>query len=575
MTVRRRFGILMAVVALAGCGGGGGSAPSGGIPTAPGPGSGSTPPPPPPPTTGIARITIAEPLTTSAAARAVREQTRRPSHLPASTQTILVAANGSAGVSFPYSATGPTCVNGSGVKTCTFDATVPAGNDTLVVQAVGASGRVLSTATAQVTITATLTVVPIALLGVPAGAGVKLAQRTSPVGTPTSIPIAVTAQDADNNPIVGTYATPISLVDSDTSGHTSISNAVTSSTSTVSLVYDGKPVNARVSYPGVPTGGDLFASSLPVHEFTSPSGQVTATNAGNGTIVLGSDGAMWFGEQNGIGRVDTSGAITEYPTAQPQQLVRGPDDAVWFTTVYDRITQVSGELCRVAPNGTVTKFGRGYGLRITVGADGNFWIIDGRQYVTRVTTAGVATLFGVTGPAGAYSVTADIATAPDGNLWIFDAGGRIYIVSTAGTQLGTIDMHVPTTSDFYGARSTFGADGAFWLSTQSGFYRVTSGGAVSNFTQFPGTLASTSGGLGGQAPILSASDANMWSTGTWLFGLPTMFRESNGLVLALPLPPAVSQPPFGGTTPVGIANGPNGSIWYVRGNSVGWFTPPG
>ena len=54
-----------------------------------------------------------------------------------------------------------------------------------------------------------------------------------------------------------------------------------------------------------------------------------------------------------------------------------------------------------------------------------------------------------------------------------------------------------------------------------------------------------------------------------------MFRvvPSTRTVLTVALPivgaPNLPQPPA-----VGVGNGANGTIWFVRGNSVGWFTPP-
>ena len=94
-------------------------------------------------------------------------------------------------------------------------------------------------------------------------------------------------------------------------------------------MLDGKAVNARISTG--PNTGNLFATGVAAHEYNVPSGTYTSAYAGTGTIVLG-DGAMWFGEQDRIGRSDANGNITEYAMVQPLQLVAGPDGAVWFTT---------------------------------------------------------------------------------------------------------------------------------------------------------------------------------------------------------------------------------------------------
>src|SRR5579871_3379563 len=70
-------------------------------------------------------------------------------------------------------------------------------------------------------------------------------------------------------------------------------------------------------------------------------------------IVAGPDGAMWFTEFRTceIGRIATSGAITQYPLscsrkdAGPRGITVGPDGALWFTArdTIGRIT-TSGEV---------------------------------------------------------------------------------------------------------------------------------------------------------------------------------------------------------------------------------------
>ena len=52
----------------------------------------------------------------------------------------------------------------------------------------------------------------------------------------------------------------------------------------------------------------------------------------------GPDGALWFGEwsANKIGRITTSGAITEFvvptPNAVLEAIVGGPDGALWYVS---------------------------------------------------------------------------------------------------------------------------------------------------------------------------------------------------------------------------------------------------
>jgi hypothetical protein len=59
-------------------------------------------------------------------------------------------------------------------------------------------------------------------------------------------------------------------------------------------------------------------------------------------ITAGKDGALWFTDQgnNAIGRITTSGSVTEYPVptagafsanVQPTGITNGPDGNIWFT----------------------------------------------------------------------------------------------------------------------------------------------------------------------------------------------------------------------------------------------------
>src|SRR5207253_493721 len=74
-----------------------------------------------------------------------------------------------------------------------------------------------------------------------------------------------------------------------------------------------------------------------VTEFPSLSGNGAPT-----AITAGSDGALWFIDQgnNAIGRITTSGSVTEFPVptpnafspnVQPTGITSGPDGNIWFT----------------------------------------------------------------------------------------------------------------------------------------------------------------------------------------------------------------------------------------------------
>ncbi len=116
----------------------------------------------------------------------------------------------------------------------------------------------------------------------------------------------------------------------------------------------------------------------------TPSGVITEfplprANSGPGDITAGADGALWFVELSGgmdgistdgnrVGRISTSGVVTEFPMPSPApsavNLAVGPDRNVWYT---------QGErLGRVTPDGRITEVFLGEGARgvgLSAGSD--------------------------------------------------------------------------------------------------------------------------------------------------------------------------------------------------------------
>ena len=67
-----------------------------------------------------------------------------------------------------------------------------------------------------------------------------------------------------------------------------------------------------------------------------------------------SDGKLWFTEPGvyKIGSISIDGVVTEYsatPAVVPQQIVAGPDGALWFT-------DASGGIGRITTQGVVTEY---------------------------------------------------------------------------------------------------------------------------------------------------------------------------------------------------------------------------
>ena len=145
-------------------------------------------------------------------------------------------------------------------------------------------------------------------------------------------------------------------------------------------------------------------------------------------ITSGPDGALWFTEQAGnkIGRISTSGGVTEFtiptPNSYPFGITAGPDSALWYTV--GSSTGV-GRIGRITTSGSITEFplpgALSLPLGITAGPDGALWFTDDFGKIGRITTSGGITEFTVptanSGPSG-------ITTGPDGALWFTEFYGN-------------------------------------------------------------------------------------------------------------------------------------------------------
>jgi streptogramin lyase len=114
-------------------------------------------------------------------------------------------------------------------------------------------------------------------------------------------------------------------------------------------------------------------------------------------ITAGPDGALWFTNfgNNSIGRISTSGVVTNYTDASilnPGRITAGPDGALWFTNTFG--------IGRITTTGEVTSYtspGISGPIGITAGPDGAIWFTNGFSgSIGRISMSGVVTNY--TGP---------------------------------------------------------------------------------------------------------------------------------------------------------------------------------
>lgn len=278
-----------------------------------------------------------------------------------------------------------------------------------------------------------------------------------------------------------------------------------------------------------PDGNLWFTETVGKIGSVSPKGKfvefsLTSDSGVIAGITVGADGNLWFTELDGnrIGRITTSGTITETALSQPAEgssnwpasIIRGPDNEIWFselrTTSIGRIDSAGALTERQAPVG-LGDFG------MATGPDGNVWLADtaagsisGTGYIVSISPSwDTATYTLPTLNAAPDSIVA----GPDGNLWF-------------------------TTSQYLGAVTEIG--------------RITTAGDI---TEFPLPFASA-------AEAIAAGTDGLWFTESE--GNNIGHISLDGQVTECPIPTPASRP-------TGIVAGPDGAIWFTEsdGNQIG------
>jgi streptogramin lyase len=264
-------------------------------------------------------------------------------------------------------------------------------------------------------------------------------------------------------------------------------------------------------------------------------------------IAVGSDGALWFTEENAhkIGRITTGGTITEFqvPTvpSAPSEITAGPDGALWFTEIGANPPKIG----RVTTAGVFTEYDLPAGTGpdgITAGPDGALWYTaSGTNKIGRIPTSGPPIQEFDLPPEG--FLPGDITPGPDGRLWFTEPApaDKIGAITTAGfpklydlppgtdpssiaasagamwftehglDQIGRISVlgipinHFGPTGD-KPSGVAFGSDGALWFTEEGSdrIGRMTTSGSISSFAiPTPGSEPGT---------IVAGPDGAMWFT---------------------------------------------------------------
>lgn len=318
-------------------------------------------------------------------------------------------------------------------------------------------------------------------------------------------------------------------------------------------------------------GNLWFAAGAGTIGRVTPAGVVTTFDDTTGTRAVGlaadPAGKVWFAHNGGcratavcdvasIGSITTAGVVSTQvdgsSIATPDAIAIGLDGNLWFTN------RGSDSIGRITPAGVVTSFTdpsikdpRG----IVAGADGNLWFTNsGNDTIGRITHDGVVTPFGGTGIAEPRGIVSGL----DGALWFTNyAGNSIGRITTTGVVSEHADPSIDHPVDI-----ALGPDGNLWFVNIASVGRMTHAGVVTDLAAPVFEPTAIAGGPDGKLWVTVPAGQFSTVVRVTTAGLPTPFSVTRD--------------------PQGIAPGPDGSLWVTdpaitpdAADAIGRLTPTG
>jgi len=447
----------------------------------------------------------------------------------------------------------------------------PVGNDTFTFQTydeTNGQGNVLGRASVTENIVdGAANVVSAVINGITSALTISLASPATAAGTAATIPVNVSALDADGNIIVGPgyYASPINLAINDPANTGTLSLSTTSLPGPIAVGAKG----------GTPTlhynGGTLVSASVVASTIGAPNASATLTptptfyefsiptvNSDPNWIAAGPDGNMWFTEANAnnIARITPAGVVTEFavPTANAGLwgIISGSDGRLWFTETS------SSKIGAVTTGGTFTEYPTVNGddgpLLLVDRLDGTIWATGSAGNDLDVVQTCCGSPNSVTIPTP-NSGPVGITTAPDNNIYFTEDGAsKIGRVSNIGGTVSEITLALNSGP----IQIVRGPDGNLWFTELS----------ASKIGRLSPSSFSVTGEYATQTPnacplgIAAGTDGALWFTEC---ALDRIGRITTSGVVTEYVSPARNL----GLN--GIATAPNGSLWFteVAPNKIG------
>ena len=238
-------------------------------------------------------------------------------------------------------------------------------------------------------------------------------------------------------------------------------------------------------------------------------------------------------------------------------IVAGPDGAMWMLDSGAATDSPTPWLVRISPSGRVRAFhlprgSTGPFADLVVGRDGNFWYTDSlfkrrtdKWVVARMTPTGASAVF-ATGLSTSSQILSGLTMGPRNQLWFTGRDlrtSRIGRMTLAGKRVWVVGRHP---SSLFEAAITAGPDGNLWTATG---FRVTPQGRVTGYQG------------GNRLAIVTGADGNLWLSDNGAVDRLT----TGGQLTTFRYPP--TNPACCDQT-LSLAPGPDGNIWFVKGQST-------
>ncbi len=329
---------------------------------------------------------------------------------------------------------------------------------------------------------------------------------------------------------------------------------------------------AKESKPdGITAGpdGNLWFTDSESHGIVkmTPSGKIEAEYSlpegysGAGRIITGpeKEKALWFTFGGGIGKVTTSGTITEYKREHGISAITvGPEGNLWFV---ESTGETEYKIVKMTPSGKVEgeyaiplvegeKYYFMGGITAGPEKENALWFTlrsfyKGFGRIGKITTSGTITEYALP----FESAPSGITVGPDGNLWFTEGEGPekkswVGKITTSGTAT---EYSLPEGSKpLY---ITAGSDGNLWF-TESGASKVgkvTTSGTITEYAQPAGSDPNE---------ITVGPDNNLWFTDYLTSEIGKIVLATATTESEYSAPPSVDRYPQ-------VAAGPDGNVWVT------------